>query len=335
MSCTASAHHSRANYALQEFVELEATVVEFSWKNPHVFAVVEVSGAGGESERLLLEMNSKPILSGMGWTDKSLGVGDAIRVRGNPDRRGRKQLFVAYVITSKGDKLWSFGRPASEARRQAGRSKSRSRVVAGSTDFSGVWARARLPAGHPSKKNPFGPSTLPVTAAGRAALQSFDPNDDPSFDCEPKTLPTTIVPVYPLKITIESDVLVTFEYELNNGFREIHLGATELPAGSEPTLMGYSQGRYEEGALVVETRNFTPNRWGNGRGLPSSVEKVVTERYTLVENGKRLLVRYTLRDPVYVNGIVEEEGAFVLRPSDEFPDFECDRNAAVRHLTGQ
>ena len=36
-----SAHHSRSNYNMQEFLEYNGTVVEFSWTNPHAFAVIE------------------------------------------------------------------------------------------------------------------------------------------------------------------------------------------------------------------------------------------------------------------------------------------------------
>jgi len=104
---------------MREFLEYDGTVVEFSWSNPHAFAVIEIQDETGESSRLLLEMNSKIILRGMGWTGDTLAVGDVIRVRGNPDKRAsRRQLFVAYIIDRAGERMWSFGRPRDERERQ-------------------------------------------------------------------------------------------------------------------------------------------------------------------------------------------------------------------------
>ncbi len=37
----ALAHHSRSNFDLDSTVEVEGTVTEFAWNNPHAFAVVE------------------------------------------------------------------------------------------------------------------------------------------------------------------------------------------------------------------------------------------------------------------------------------------------------
>ena len=61
---SAGAHHSRSNYDMQKFLEYDGTVVEFQWSNPHVFAVIEILHEKAQPTRLLLEMNSKIILSG-------------------------------------------------------------------------------------------------------------------------------------------------------------------------------------------------------------------------------------------------------------------------------
>ena len=334
---SASAHHSRTNYLMKEFVEFEATVVEVSWKNPHVFAVVEVDAASGQFERMLLEMNSKPILTEMGWTGESLKVGDQIRIRGNPDRKPeKKRVFIRYVIAAQGEKLWSFGRPRTEAERQNKNRKRAPVAITRSTDFSGVWVRARVPASDPPKNNPFGPSGLAAAAAGEAALSNFNVDDDPSFECEPVSLPDTIVPVYPMKITRVNDALVTIDYEFNNGYREIHLGRSEFPDDIEPSRLGYSIGRIEHGALIVESKYFNYDRWGNGRGLPSSEQKQVFERYTLTNEGARMEVEYSVKDPVYLKEAAEpRKGAYVLRNGMTISDFNCDPDAAVRHLGDQ
>ena len=340
LSGSALAHHSRSNYDLDTFIELDGTVVEFAWKNPHAFAVIEIEDAEGTSSRLLLEMNSRPILTDMGWTGDTLRVGDEVRVRGNPDKRAsRQQLFVAYVVDRTGERMWSFGRPRAERERQEqGKAPPpiRQRPSVGSRDFSGVWNRARLRDAERRRRDPFAPADLPLTPKGEAAVANFDPNDDPTFECLPATLPQTIVPVYPMQVTWVNDDLLTIRYESNGGFREVHMGKESFPENIEPTRMGYSIGRLDDEALIVDTKYFSDDRWGNGRGVPSGEQKVVQERYTLLEEGKRMEVTYTVSDPEYLAGPpVEKRGAYVLRNNIVLSDFDCDPEAAVRHLTGE
>jgi len=333
----ALAHHSRSNYDMREFLEYDGVVVEFAWKNPHAFAVIEIEDENSEPNRLLLEMNSKPILMGMGWTAEALQVGDKIHVRGNPDRRAdRKQLFVAYIINRDSIKLWSFGRPREEAQQYARENPVERKPLIGTTDFSGIWNRARLSDSERRTSNRFSSADLPVTAKGEAARENFDRNDDPSFECLPATLPQTIVPVYPMEIAWSDESSLTFHYEFNNGQREVHMGQSEFPSEQAPSRMGYSIGTLQDGALEIRTRFFSYDRWGNGRGVPSGGQKEVFERYTLANDGKRLEVSFTVSDPEFLTGPpIESKGAYVLRNNIELSDFDCDPAAATRHLTGE
>ncbi|MDE0754881.1 MAG: DUF6152 family protein [Woeseiaceae bacterium] len=335
----AYAHHSRSNYAMREFLEYDGTVVEFSWSNPHAFAVIEIQDETGESSRLLLEINSKIILRGMGWTGDTLAVGDVIRVRGNPDKRAsRRQLFVAYIIDRAGERMWSFGRPRDERERQEKGKLNPLRIQpkVGSSDYSGIWNRARVRGEQRARRDPFAPADLPLTEKGKVAVKDFDPNDDPSFECLPATLPRTIVPVLPIQFVWVNGELLTIRYESNSTVREIHMGQSSFPANVSPSRMGYSIGRMDENELVIDSKHFTSDRWGNGRGVPSGEQKVVQERYSLTEDGKAMDVTYTVADPEFLAGPpVEQSGAFVLRNSMILSDYDCNPDAAVRHLTGE
>ncbi len=100
--------------------------------------------------------------------------------------------------------------------------------------------------------------------------------------------------------------------------------------------MGYSIGRMEGDELVIDSKFFTYNRWGNGRGVPSGEQKVVHERYSLTDDGKAMDVTYMFSDPEYLAGApIERRGAFVLRNGMTISDYNCDPEAAVRHLTGE
>lgn len=322
---------------MDTYLEYDGTVVEFAWSNPHAFIVIEITNAAGKPMKMLLEMNSKPILSGMGWSNDSVAVGDRIHVRGNPDRRAdRKQLFVAYVVNRDGEKLWSFGRPRAERERFEAENPVVRKPLIGSKDFAGVWNRARLTDVARNNSSRFGPADLPVTTEGAAAVLEYDANDDPGYECLPNTLPQTIVSVYLMQMSWLSDQLLTIDYEYNNGYREIHMGATEFPDDVAPTRMGYSIGHMEDDELVIHTRHFTYDRWGNGKGVPSGEGKEVFERYSLANDGKRLEVRYVVTDLEYVQGPpVPVRGAYVLRNNIELSDWSCDPVIAVRHLTGE
>ena len=175
-----------------------------------------------------------------------------------------------------------------------------------------------------------------MTIEGAAAVLEYDANDDPGYECLPNTLPQTIVSVYLMQMSWLSDQLLTIDYEYNNGYREIHMGATEFPDDVEPTRMGYSIGHMEDDELVIHTRHFTYDRWGNGKGVPSGEGKEVFERYSLANDGKRLEVRYVVTDLEYVKGPpVPVRGAYVLRNNIELSDWSCDPVIAVRHLTGE
>jgi hypothetical protein len=335
----ANAHHSRSNYNMREFLEYDGTVVEFSWSNPHAFAVVDTMDLAGQPVRLLLEMNSKIILSGMGWNGETLAVGDEIRIRGNPDKRAdRKQLFVAYVVDRTGERMWSFGRPRDERERQEKGKPNPLRIqpTIGSSDFSGIWNRARSSGQQRARRDPFSAADLPLTDKGRAAAIGFDPNDDPSFECLPATLPRTIVPVLPVQFNRVSDDLLTIRYESHNTVRQVHMNLSSFPANVTPSRMGYSIGRMEGNELVIDSKFFAYARWGNGRGVPSGEQKVVQERYSLTDEGKVMNVAYTHSDPEYLTGApIEQQGRYVLRNRMIISDYNCDPDAAIRHLTGE
>ena len=44
----AVAHHSDAGIDMESTIEIEGTVTEFHWRNPHVYFMVEAMDEGGE-----------------------------------------------------------------------------------------------------------------------------------------------------------------------------------------------------------------------------------------------------------------------------------------------
>ncbi|MBN1241049.1 MAG: hypothetical protein JXB36_21300 [Gammaproteobacteria bacterium] len=162
---------------------------------------------------------------------------------------------------------------------------------------------------------PFDVEKLKLAPRAVEFMQNFDEAISPKYDCVPATVPSLIADPYVWRIEQRSH-RVDFFYEKDGIHRVVWLDGRSHPPASERSVQGHSIGRYENGALVVETSNFTydPIGFDDMTVLPSSTLKVVTERYR--REGDRLIVDLTVEDPLYL-----EEPA-VTRFEWEATDFE-------------
>jgi hypothetical protein len=322
----ALAHHSRSNFDLDSLIEVEGVVTEFSWRNPHSFAVVKQTNADGSVTEWTFELNSTPVLRRWGWSADTLEVGEHVVARGNPDRDPNRHFIYANVfVRPDGTETWAWGGPPLPPPPP---------VTEGSTDFSGVWRivfeRDVLGRNRPDDVLV---NTLPVTAKGQALIDAFDPDQNPDWDCLPETMPQILGHPYPFEIVRQSDDEILMRYEVNNVERIVHLGSAELPRNLAPTPRGRSIGRFEDGDLVIETEGFSHVRWGNGRGVDSSEQKRTVERYSLSNDGKSLSLVFTMTDPEYLTEPVTIEHRYNLTAGYELQDYTCDPATSRRHLT--
>lgn len=86
---SASAHHSFAMFDPAKVVTLQGKVKEFRWVNPHVSLQVDVAGPGATSGVWAVELTSPGNLTRLGWSRKSLNVGQRVAVEVNPLRDGQ------------------------------------------------------------------------------------------------------------------------------------------------------------------------------------------------------------------------------------------------------
>lgn len=87
-SASTSAHHSfAATYnSTGEVVEVEGTVRELVWRNPHSFLRVDVTDASGQTQTWALEWGSISQLQESNLTRTTLRPGDVVIARGDPPR---------------------------------------------------------------------------------------------------------------------------------------------------------------------------------------------------------------------------------------------------------
>ena len=330
IAAPALAHHSRSNFDLDSTVEIRGKVTEFSWRNPHGYVVVEGRKGDGPVEEWTFELNSTPVLKRFGWTPDTLKEGDLVVATGNPDRDPNRRFVYANLFVKNGKDIWAWGGPQLTNPPKP----TAAQLAAKSTDFTGVW-RVQFKGDVLGRNRPdtVVVNTLPVTAKGQDELDHFDPDKNPEWDCLPITMPQILGYPYPFEITRPDADSLVIRYEVDELERVVHLNMKSHPADVAPSPLGHSIGHFENNTLVIETANFTHVRWGNGRGVDSSEKKTTVERYTLSEDGRKLMLNFTMTDPEYLAKPVTDEQTYNLNAGYKLQEYLCDPATARRHLT--
>ena len=359
----ANAHHSRAGFLIGETFEIEGTVTELAWRTPHLYLELEATDDTGSAVVWTFEGHSIAGLIRNGWEKDSVEEGDRVVIVANPNRNPETKFGLLDNVTlTDGSTFYSFRVPRGAA---GGRVPTQTPVVTASTDFSGVWrsgggggggaasaggggamgAAGASPAGNNNAAQQRGlvggfspPTGLPLTDVAQAQVDAFDLNDDPWLDCEPLSVPRVIFSPFSHGWTRTPDSIV-IRKELSPMIRTIHLDGSPRPDDYEPNptdysgFSGYSRGHFEsDGTLVIETTGFAATRWGIERGIDSSTQKRVVERFKLTEDGTGMTVSYTLEDPVYLSEPVTRSGRYTKIADHELAFELCDLETTRRHL---
>jgi hypothetical protein len=118
--------------------------------------------------------------------------------------------------------------------------------------------------------------------------------DDPTAKCIVGGVPRSDFVGYPFKI-IERPEMMVILYEAVHSYRQIFTDGRTLPKDPNPAWFGYSVGRWDGDALVVETSDVAANLtiW---RSRHSDRLRVV-ERFSRSNDGAMLHLTATLEDP--------------------------------------
>jgi hypothetical protein len=318
LSAPSSAHHSRAPFNMDALVAFEGTVVEFRWRNPHVY--IKVKDANGNEWQL--ETDAIPVMVRSGWSRDSFVPGDAVTVRLRPDKNPSKHHGLLVSIAGED------GIPMASQNRGDG--KGIEIVGASTTSLAGVWAARRLEA-----FKVFPPhDSIPVTPAGAEARSQYGPAQNPLAECVPPSgLWFMWAPwIYLTEIDIRDDAVV-MRNELYGAQRIIYTDGRAHPENGERTNQGHSIGHWEGGTLVIDTTLFTDNRtvFPNS-GVPSGDKMHLVERLTLSDDGQTALWEYLIEDPDYLAEPVSGEYTWHYVPHLEFIDLECEPDVARQYL---
>ena len=164
-------------------------------------------------------------------------------------------------------------------------------------DLAGTWDGSPRARPLNSETVPWGRDNFPQLNERALAYQkTFDEALSPKYDCQPATSPAIQYDPYHMQVVQWPD-RVLFRYEKDDQLRTIWLDGRKA-GNTNWGVQGFSTGRYDNGALLVETDHFVFDITGfdDYNGIPSSTLKKVRERYW--REGTELKV--TVEDPLFL-----------------------------------
>ena len=103
LTVPAWAHHSHGNYIMTEYLNLEGTVTEMHWVNPHIWIYMEVTDDNGESAVWALEAAGASGLMRQGITEDMVRPGDSISVRCHQLRDRSNGCLLGFLTPEGGE----------------------------------------------------------------------------------------------------------------------------------------------------------------------------------------------------------------------------------------
>jgi len=307
----ANAHHSHANLDLKKSQVHKGTVTKFSWSMPHVYIKVNAPNNKGKIVQYSIEMLHPPGMAERGWNRKTFKKGDLITWAGPPDRNpNRYYSGLSWAEKADGTRLTLDITPS---------------PVEASSDFTGLWSRHLDVA---MRYRP--PEDWPYTLLAKQLVAKFDDSQNPQIDCQNPGPPKANLLPYPLKITRPNHNVIIIEYEARNLPRTIYLDRNRAPGNASP--LGHSVGWFEGDELVIETTNFTADRWGNYTGVDSSAQKHLIERLSLSEEGLAIDMKMTVSDSEYLTTPVVIEHKLRKLPDRNLVQTSCTPESAKMYL---
>jgi hypothetical protein len=324
-------------------IELRGVVVDFKLRSPHASFVVDARAfdpdgdeRGAAVARWEVEWESAPMLKTLGIDAETFAAGDAITILAAPHRdstfRFAKALRVGDAfgdefVMADSDRLFS---PTIRAAAAAlgGDADEDAPVVPARKDLAGRWQQPLLefPADGPN---------LPLNEAGMSAWGNYVRKESPANTCEPVSVPSVfLAPFFLFELRLEGQQAVLYN-EPYDIVRTVPLDGTTA-AVDERGWFGRARGRIENGALVVESSGFPASKWGlghdeahGGKDVPSSAQKTLVERFSVLPDGRTLVYEYTLGDPMYLARPYTGRVELTRVPDDAaMYDYDCDLESA-------
>jgi len=166
----------------------------------------------------------------------------------------------------------------------------------------------------------------PMTPWAEALVKQHRENshiDDPNLRCLPHAPPRMWANFVTQKL-VQTPNSLTILDEYMGQYREIFLDGRPLPKDPQPTFKGYSIGRWDGDALVVETIGIKGN-WFDPQGHPLTERSRLTERIRRLSYGN-LEVELTVDDAKAYTKPWTRTLKLLLALNTELVEFICNEN---------
>ncbi len=319
----AQAHHSIVvHYDPEDVRAITGTLESVKWANPHTEWVFTVEGNGGAPVTWRAEGGAVNTLARNGIDRDLFQAGTEITIIGPVARSGSPEMVAVQAAVSGmeygifpalADELEETLPPASQLTLTS--AAGYEITYSPAADLFRVWTPVDFPA------TGVRPLPLPLTDSARASLEAYDPaSGDLAAQCIPAGMPSMLDQPYPIEFIDQGDRII-MRVEEWNGRRTIYMTDVDTDDGIG-TIYGQSRGRWDGETLVIETTGIDYPYY-NDAGVPMTQEAVVTERYSISADGRRMDWTMSTVDPTVFTGPTELSGWAVWAPAIEIQNFEC------------
>lgn len=328
-SSASIAHHSTAGFFdSSKKIEIAGVVTRIQWRNPHTIFEIDVADAQNEITKWTVESGSLSILRSQGLSGEMLQVGDFVKVLGNESVRNRPETFAQNMLLPGGEEVLltlgarEYFSTAPGVVRLVG-SYDEELVAEARNNADGifrVWSRI----GSDLRFKPpiFNGNTvrnLPYTEKGREVYESWDPSAEFILGCTNWNMPRLMGNPQPMEFVREGENIL-IRLEEGDSQRIVHMNPGTSPEPGEHSLMGYSVGRWDGDALIVETNMISES----SHVMPVSNQISLLEKFEASADGTALNYEITVTDPIMLTASVTKTMTWDWRPEIQVDAYACD-----------
>lgn len=321
----ALAHHSQAGlFDSNGTIEINGIVTKVSWRNPHGQILLDVTDENGNVTEWDAETASISVMRirGLDGSD-AVHVGDRVTIAGAPSVRNRPQVLARSMLLADGTEF-TFGNrepyfPAGKSGRLYGAPIDEGDVERARAEADGIFRVWSTIMSDP-EQFPIFKGGYPLSAAGQAGWDAWNPTDNALLKCGTKGQPLIMITPLPVEFVRVGDT-IEMHIEEYDSLRVIHM-SPDATAPEEHTLMGFSRGRFEGETLVVETDHIAPGYFDH-EGVPQSDQIKTVERFIPSADYSRLDYELTTTDPVNFTEPFTLKRYFVWIPGMTVHPYEC------------
>jgi len=207
------------------------------------------------------------------------------------------------------------------------------RAADGKPDLTGIWrttnGRLLQSLGADGVEIPMRPKAVAIFRE----RQESEGKDRPSGRCISHGVTDFNALNTPTKIVQTPSVTIIL-FESYNHYRQVLTDGRPLPTDPQPAWLGYSIGRWEGDAFVVETNGLSSVTWLDDGGHPHGDGLRVRERFRRLDFG-HLDIEMTIDDNEYYTRPWTVTVHKALMVDDELIEWMCENEKDLPHMVGK